>query len=348
MPALADSVLAKGCRFLNVGVGNPWVEVTPLTSSTPVGAVLKQRSINPYINYSTERSIGGAAYHELVSAAHWPPGTRQDGIIPTNIAGIGFKVTHPAAGEDIVLTTSAYPVALEKLDVKSSPNVANMVTHYLYSLVLTRPVNELPSGSLEITHLNDYELQLYALNLPRGTARIGQELRNLPGHSNDQACNQRLVVKQASLIGTPPVFSKTCEVVTRNVKRQLGSFAPADFPALNATSPPSELIRLDLGNCTVNARPQVSFTDMYPAADTCKSAGILELAPSSRGRAVARGVGIAMFNDQGRIHCGKQYSVARTPGSDSAHFDFRAQYIRTGEIREGDADGGVQFQFTFP
>lgn len=143
---------AIDCTFSN-GAGRPWVEVTPLTSTTPVGAVLWQRPVALITNYKYGGTTGNKA-HELVSAAYWTAGTPlSDAIAPTNISGIGFKIA--VSSSDGVLrdiTQTPKPVALEKNLVLFDPSVGQnqrslMVTNYLQSLILTVPPASCPAAS---------------------------------------------------------------------------------------------------------------------------------------------------------------------------------------------------------
>lgn len=345
--------IAKGCLFSNVGSnGKPWKEVTPLNSSARVGDVLKERNVNPIIEYTTSQS-NTLERHEFVSAAHLI-GYFADGIVATNIKGIGFKVTaHPSRGNasgDLVSNTT-FPSVLEKFDVEYEANIYKKIpTAYVYSLILTLPPNELPKGPLVIRSLNGVQMKLYALDLKKGAATVGQPLLELPSHNNKDRCNVWQSFTESDLLGTDEVkFSAKCQVITRKVELPLGSPSAHDFPTLGSTSSPSTVARLEVSDCTANTLPRVSFTTEPPSR--CDSTGILGLTQTAQNRnsPVAQGVGIVMFNEQiPRIHCnGTQYAMERLAGNDNASFSFRAQYIRTGHITEGSANSSAQFNFTF-
>lgn len=340
---------AINCRFGPMLETMPWREVTPLTSETPVGSVLWER----YVDLNTQYGMLDAAGkpHELVSAGRWSRGTLLvDGVAPTNVRGIGFKmVVRSSDGQSRPLTQAFEgPVALEKSNIKYSPEVSlksTSVTHYTQSLVLMVPVSELPGGKLEISRVGGTaQLQLYAVDLPKGAAALGQPI-TIPSDSFPPGiCRELQTFGGAELIGKTLTISSSCVVMTKNVVRQLGRFSSADFPTLYSTSPPSQEVTLQLSQCTALARPRVSFTDLSPRR--CE-AGILGL--MKQGGQVASGLGIVMFNDRiKRIECDTSYEVERTPGSNNATFDFRAQYIRIGRVTPGAANGAVTFEFTFP
>jgi len=343
---------ATNCVFSSYGSsGKDWEEITPLTRSTPVGAVLKQRHVNPLIEYTTEESKT-LERHEFVAAAHLPGIRFPDGIVPTNIDGISLKVTaYPGRGEARVLTGNFFPQVLEKYDVEHTDGAKfKILTAYMYSLILTRPASELPKGPLVVNSLSGVQLALYALDLDKGVAQVGQHLLELPPQNNRDRCAKQLLLTERDLLGTDEIkFATKCQVVTRDVTLRLGSPSAHDFPALGSTSPPSAMARLEVSDCSVNSLPKVSFS--AEPASRCDPTGILGLTQSAQdgGRSVAKGVGIVMFNEQiPRIHCnGTQYAMERLSGSDNASFSFRAQYIRTGPITEGSANSSARFNFTF-
>ncbi|BCT31962.1 hypothetical protein PproGo58_14570 [Pseudomonas protegens] len=343
---------AKGCVFSSYGsTSQDWLEITPLTRSTPVGSVLQQRHVNPVIEYTTEESAT-QEQHELVSAAHLPGVRFPDGIIPTNIDGISFQVTaYPTGAGPHILTGNFYPRVLEKYGVEHANDaLKKVVTAYVYSLILTRPADELPKGALVVNSLSGAQVALYALDLDQGVVTVGQHLQELPQHDNRERCSKQLLLNEHDLLGSEGVkFTAQCQVVTRNVTLRLGSPSAHDFPTLGSTSPPSAVARLEVNDCSFNSLPKVSFS--AEPASRCDPTGILGLTQSAQdqGRSVAKGVGIVMFNEQiPRIHCnGTPYAMERLLGSDSASFSFRAQYIRTGPITEGAANSSAQFNFTF-
>ncbi|MDP9535681.1 fimbrial protein [Pseudomonas protegens] len=353
LPAYAaKSGMAQGCAFSSYdGSAQDWVEITPLTRSTPVGSVLQQRHVNPIIEYTTEEAES-QEWHELVAAAHLPGVRFPDGIIPTNIDGISLKVTaYPSGSEPYVLTGNFYPRVLEKYSVEhSSAALKKVVTAYVYSLILTRPADELPKGALVVNSLSGAQVALYALDLDKGAVTVGQHLLELPQQDNRDRCSKQLLLSEQDLLGAEGVkFAAKCQVVTHNVTVPMGSPSAHDFPTLGSTSPPSPIRSLEVNGCSFNSLPKVSFS--AEPASRCDPTGILGLTQSAQdqGRSVAKGVGIVMFNEQiPRIHCnGTPYAMERLSGSDSASFSFRAQYIRTGPITEGSANSSAQFNFTF-
>lgn len=346
---------AIDCTFSN-RAGRPWVEVTPLTSTTPVGSVLWQRPVALITNYKYGGTTGNKA-HELVSAAYWTAGTPlPDAIAPTNISGIGFKIAvNSSDGVLREISQTHNPVALEKNLVLFDPSAGQnqssvMVTNYLQSLILTVPPSQLPSGELVIDRVDGSSgLRLYALDLLKDVASLGASRYTERQHTQ-RHLPQVLPVDGARHHqyggGPGPSIPNKCVVESyKTIPVRLGRFSLADFPKVGATSSPVPF-RIELSQCALNARPQITFTDKVPG-HTDPSVLNLTASPNS-----AKGFGIIMINDlnQQRVkYDGTLYDMQRV--GDSAIIPLRAGYIRTGsdaELKVGDADGAAEFTFTFP
>lgn len=356
-PAQAALVQSQAvqCAFSN-GAGRPWQEVTPLTSKTPVGAVLYQRAVALYTNYRYGGSSGDVA-HELVSAAHWTAGTPlPEGIAPTNVKGIGFKIV--ASSSDGVfreIRQSARPVAVEKEYVRYDSSAgqnqrSQMTTNYVQSLVLTVPPGQLPGGKLVVDRIDGSSaLMLYAVDLVRGVAALGGEVTIPNDNIPLGICRTPYPLMGPAIIdmGGPPItIPNTCVVESyKTIPVKLGRFSLADFPKVGATSS-TVPFRIELSQCAVNAKPQITFTDKVPGHS---DPSVLNLSPSGN---AAKGFGIVMTNElngQRIKYDGTPYDMQRV--GDSAVIPLRAGYIRTGsdaEIKVGDADGAAEFTFTFP
>ncbi|MGR6737435.1 fimbrial protein [Pseudomonas chlororaphis] len=346
---------AVQCEFSN-GAGRSWQAVTPLTSTTPVGAVLYQRSVALITNYRYGGSSGNVA-HELVSAGHWTAGTPlPDGIAPTNISGIGFKIS--ASSSDGILrelSQTAKPIALEKELVRFDSNAgqnqrSQMVTNYVQSLILTVPPSQLPSGELRVERVDGSStLMLYAVDLLKDVASLGGEVTVPNNNIPLGICRKPYPLMGPAIIdvgGGGVTVPKTCVVESyKTIPVKLGRFSLADFPKVGSTSS-TVPFHIELSQCAVNARPQITFTDKVAGHS---DPSILNLSASPN---AAKGFGIIMINDlnQQRIkYDGTLYDMQRV--GDSAIIPLRAGYIRTGsdaEVKVGDADGAAEFTFTFP
>lgn len=353
--ALVDSQAIQ-CSFSN-GVGMPWVEVTPLTTNTPVGAVLWQRSVSLNTNYKYGGPSGGVP-HELVSAGYWTGGTPLiDGIAPTNVRGIGFKVAaNSSDGILRPLLQGIVPVALEKDRVRYEANAgqsqsSSMVTNYLQYLILTVPPSQLPTGELIVDRVDGSSgLMLYAVDLLKGVASLGSSIIIPSDNIPLGICRTPYALMGPAIInmggGGPIVIPNTCTVeANKTIAVKLGDIPIANFPTVGATSV-QRPFSIELSQCAVNARPNITFTD--------KSAGhsdpaILSLTPSPD---TARGFGIIMINGltgQRIKYDGTSYDMQRI--GDGAQIPLSAGYIRTGsdaELTAGNADGAAEFTFTFP
>ncbi|NNB45308.1 fimbrial protein [Pseudomonas chlororaphis] len=351
---LVDS-LAVQCTFSN-GAGRPWQEVTPLTSATPVGSVLYQRSVALITNYRYGGSSGNVA-HELVSAGYWTKGTpMSDAIAPTNVSGIGFKISASSSdGTTREIDQTTKPIALEKDPVQfestgSQNQRSSMVTNYVQSLILTVPPSQLPSGELIVERIDgSASLKLYALDLLKGVASLGGEVTIPTDDIPRGICRAFYELMGPAIInmgGGGITVPKTCVVESyKTIPVRLGRFSLADFPKVGATSSPVPF-RIELSQCALNAKPQITFTDKV-AGHTDPSVLNLSASPNA-----AKGFGIIMINDlnQQRVkYDGTLYDMQRV--GDSAIIPLRAGYIRTGsdaELKVGDADGAAEFTFTFP
>ncbi|AZD90930.1 MULTISPECIES: fimbrial protein [Pseudomonas] len=356
--AQADMVESQAidCSFSN-NAGLPWVEVTALTSATPVGAVLWQRPVALITNYKYGGGTGNKA-HELVSAGHWSAGTPlPDGIAPTNISGIGFKIAvNSSDGVLREISQTNKPVAQEKNQVMFDPGAGQnqrsvMVTNYIQSLILTVPPSQLPSGELIVKQVDgSSRLTLYAVDLLKGVASLGEEVSIPNDNIPIGICRKPYPLMGPAIInmggGPGPIIPNKCEVESyKTIPVKLGRFSLADFPKVGSTSSPVPF-RIELSQCALNAKPQITFTDKV-AGHTDPSVLNLTASPNS-----AKGFGIIMINDlnQQRIkYDGTLYDMQRV--GDSAIIPLRAGYIRTGsdaEVKVGDADGAAEFTFTFP
>ncbi|WP_371354714.1 fimbrial protein [Pseudomonas chlororaphis] len=356
--ARADMVESQAidCTFSN-SAGRPWVEVTPLTSATPVGAVLWQRPVALITNYKYGGSSGNKA-HELVSAGYWTAGTPlPDAIAPTNVSGIGFKIAVSSSDGTVRdITQSPKPVALEKNLVRYDPSAGQnqrsvMVTNYLQSLILTVPPSQLPSGELIINRVDGSSgLMLYAVDLLKDVAILGGQVDIPSDNMPIGICRKPYSLMGPAIInmggGPGPSIPNKCVVESyRTIPVKLGRFSLADFPKVGSTS--SQVpFRIELSQCALNARPQITFTDKVPGHT---DPSVLNLTASANS---AKGFGIIMINDlnQQRVkYDGTLYDMQRV--GDSAIIPLRAGYIRTGsdaEVKVGDADGAAEFTFTFP
>ncbi|MBK5410882.1 type 1 fimbrial protein [Pseudomonas sp. TH34] len=347
---------AINCDFSN-GIGGGWVEVTPLTSSTPVGSILWQRAVALNANYVFGPSTGSVR-HELVSAGYWTGGTPlPDGIAPTNVFGIGFKVfVRSSDGILRSITQSTLPVAFEKelvqYDSSGGQNQgSSLTTNYIQYLILTVPPNLLPSGKLTVDRVDGSALlMLYAVDLLQGDARLGAGI-NVPSTVIPRGiCRAPYPLMGPAIInmggGGPVVVPNTCQVEAyRTIPVDLGSFAISGFPYVGSTSA-EKMFNIELSQCAANARPRITFSDKY-----AKHSGsdLLNIKPSQQS---AQGFGIVMTNvltSQRIIYDLVDYAMQRI--GDRAQIPLRASYIRTGtpaELRAGEADGAVEFTFTFP
>ncbi|ROL90238.1 fimbrial protein [Pseudomonas chlororaphis] len=338
-------------------MGGNWTEVTPLTSSTPVGAILWQRAVGLNANYVFGPASGNVR-HELVSAGYWTGGTPlPEGIAPTNVSGIGFKVAvNSSDGVLRPITQSPSPVAFEKelvqYDSSAGQNQrSSLATNYIQYLILTVPPNQLPSGKLTVDRVDgSAQLMLYAVDLLQGEARLGAGITIPPTNIPNGICRTPYPLMGPAIInmggGGPIVVPNTCEVEAyRTLPVDLGRFAISTFASVGDTSP-AKSFSIELSRCAANARPTIMFNDKYAKGS---GASLLQLNSS---RQAAQGVAIVMTNaltGQRITYDSREYEMQRV--GDGARIPLRASYIRTGsseELKAGDADGAAEFTFTFP
>jgi type 1 fimbria pilin len=355
--ALVDAT-AVDCSFANV-TATPWREVTPLTSGTPVNAVLYQRQVSLFDDF--RYVAGGEASHELVNAGHWLLGVgMQDGTVQTNVDGIGFKWLSIDNGERVLRQLSD-PIAFSKRDVKwpgSGNNGDAYATFYAQQLILTKPAAQLPQGERIVRDLPDNPtVALYAIDFLKGVATIGGEV-TVPGITNpSNVCKKKITYSGVGNLtiggGGPIPVPNKCEVDSNSVVPvDLGKFSISRFGSIHSTSPPVNF-SISLSRCAAAAKPTISFRDkaIQPNPDPT----LLQLsAPDSR--QVARGFNIVMTNGltgeriaYGEPSAARQYPMQRT--GDMALMPLRAQYIRTGsdaELKPGYAGGAAEFTFSFP
>ncbi|WP_175920432.1 fimbrial protein [Burkholderia pyrrocinia] len=352
----------SGATALNCTFSNPeassWRMITPLTSTTPVGAILYQRTVSLMVSFT----YGTAPMaHELVSAAHWTPGSViADGVAQTNVNGIGFKWAGVSDdSSERTLQQGALPVVTAKTDLGRAGEGGNdiQMARFRQYLVLDKPVSDLPQGKLVVKNLpGNPTVAIYAIDFPKGVASIGGTV-TVPEQTPPNLCKQ---MKAFVGVGNVCIGSE-CEIHVPNrceiqsnmiVPVTLGNFAINHFPSVNAMSKPVSF-DIALSRCAAAAKPSISFRDKAAQPNPDKT--LLQLSAPA-GQTVARGFNIVMTNalTGERIAYGEpgtatQYPMRRT--GDMAVMPLRAQYIRTGvdaELKPGYAGGGAEFSFTFP
>ncbi|QVN19230.1 type 1 fimbrial protein [Burkholderia pyrrocinia] len=350
---------ALNCTFSNTEA-SPWRMITPLTSTTPVGAILYQRTVSLMVSFK----YGGAesTAHELVSAAHWKPGSVvADGVAKTNVSGIGFKWAGVSDdGNERTLQQGALPVVTAKTELIRSGEGGNdaRMARFRQFLVLDKPVSQLPQGKLVVKNLpGNPTVAIYAIDFPKGVASIGGTV-TVPEHTTPP----NLCKQMKAFVGVGNVcIGSECEIHVPNrceiqsnmiVPVTLGQFSISNFPSVNAMSKPISF-DIALSQCAAAAKPSISFRDK--AAQPNPDNTLLQLSAPG-GQKLARGFNIVMTNalTGERIAYGEpgtatEYPMQRT--GDMAVMPLRAQYIRTGadaELQPGYAGGGAEFSFTFP
>ncbi|AZE95473.1 putative fimbrial protein [Pseudomonas orientalis] len=346
---------ATQCTFSN-GAGRPWVQVTPLTSATPVGAVLWERPIGLNVNYSFGGS-SGSVHHDLVVAAFWGPGTPLPvGIAPTNVAGIGFKVlVNSSDGVLRPVLQTVSPVAVEKepviYETTGGQHGAVLTTNYMQQLILTVKPGQLPSGKLVVERVDgSSQLTLYAVDLLSGVGALGGEIIIPTSNIPNGICRTPYLLMGPAIInmggGGPVELPNKCLVEAyKTIPVHLGQFSLEKFPSKGSTSAP-KAFAIELSQCAANAKPAITFSDKFGGGpDT----SVLGLDPSP---ASAQGFGIVVTNELTREpikYDGTAYVMQRV--GDQARLPLTARYLRIGEdgqLKAGRADGAAEFTFSFP
>lgn len=347
---------ATDCSFTN-RAGGGWTVVNPLTSTTAVGTVLWQRPVGLNFNYSYSGSSGNVR-HELVSAGYWGPGTPLvDGIAPTNVAGIGFKVLVNSSDGVLrpVLQTPS-PVAMEKELVQYDSGSGQgrgsvLVTNYIQQLILSVAPDQLPSGKLIVERIDgSAQLSLYAVDLLQGTTALGGSITIPTTNIPRGICRAPYLLMGPQIInmggGGPIVVPNTCLVEAyKTISVPLGKFSLASFSRIGDTSAP-KAFAIELSQCAANAKPVITFNDKLGTGD---GRGVLGLKPTPDS---AQGFGIILTNEltnQRIQYDGTPYDMQRI--GDQARLPLTARYLRIGEdgtLKAGVADGATEFTFSFP
>ncbi|HEF5870669.1 TPA: type 1 fimbrial protein [Burkholderia cenocepacia] len=348
---------ALDCTFSNVDA-TPWRMITPLTSATPVGSTLYQRTVTLMVAFKYGNA---SSAHELASAGHWAPGTVvPDGVAQTNVSGIGFKwVGVSGDGVERTLRQSGLPMVTAKNALLPSGGGTDArVMRFRQFLVLDQPVSQLPEGKLVVRSLpGNPTVALYAIDFPKGAVSEGATVTVPESTVPPNLCKQG---KFFVGVGNVCIGSE-CEITVPNrceiqsgmiVPVTLGKFSVSQFPSVNTTSKPVDF-DITLNQCAAAAKPSISFRDK--AARPNPDSTLLQLSAPA-GQTVARGFNIVMTNGLSgeRIAYGEPGTATRYPmrrSGDLAVMPLRAQYIRTGadgELAPGYAGGGAEFTFTFP
>ncbi|KML10180.1 MULTISPECIES: fimbrial protein [Burkholderia] len=359
--AATAGTTAVDCTFGNVQATS-WRQITRLTNSTPVGAVLYQRMVSLTVSY--RYGPQGPYAYELVSAGHWEVGTVvTDGLARTNVDGIALRWSGvDSDGESRKLVQSVYPTAVAKSAIVrvegGGTSVGNTIMVYFEQhLMLTKAATSLPEGEIVVNDLlGTPRITLYAYTLPENAASLGSDVILTPPLPSNM-CRQSISYTGVGNLtigggGGIPI-PKQCEVESNMiVPVNLGRASLGQFPSLHATSQPVDF-NITLSRCAAAAKPTISFRDkaVQPNADKT----LLQLS-APEGQATARGFNIVMTNgltgeriSYDEPDSAKQYPMKRV--GDTAVMPLSAQYIRTGtdsELRAGYAGGAAEFTFTFP
>ena len=357
------SNVAMHCRTHH-SFGGSWNPAKPLISSgAQVGDVLSQRDAgfmtsHGHMSYGIEVSR-----YELIIAARWTEsvGVNPEGRAATNVPGIALVIS----GGGYVLKPTLNPVVIAIHSINPDPGAGPTAvsTSLLKQLVLTVPPEKLPVGpeSIVVTGFGGgVALTLYAINVPQGLYKVGQEIREIPWYPvNTGICagsNEPPFVGTGAMAlghgGGNVEFSNACEVgLTQTKEVLMGMHSLRDFPSLGATSE-ARPFDITLGKCSALARPKISFK---ATNGTSQDGTVLNLASSSdaQGQQAARGFGIIMIDEttNQRVEFGKAYNMAPIEG-DGAQMRLRASYLRTApqaaDMSGGHANGTAEFTIDFP
>ncbi|MBN3795264.1 type 1 fimbrial protein [Burkholderia sp. Ac-20392] len=357
-PAMAQGVggaTALDCSFSNIDAST-WKMITPLTSATPVGAILYRRTVSLFVSFKYGIASGE---HELVGAGHWKTGSIvTNGVAKTDVNGIGFKWAGVSGdGDENTLLQGSLPMVTVKHNLgranEGGANVQRML--FRQFLVLDKPVSQLPQGKLVVKNLpGNPTVEVYAIDLPKGAASVGGTV-TVPQQT--PLCAQAIAFAGAGnvCIGSECEVQvpNRCEIQSNWIKPvTLGNVAIDRFPSLNAMSEPVSF-DITLSQCAVMAKPSISFRDKAAQPNPDKT--LLQLSAPA-GRSVAHGFNIVMMHrdTNERIAYGEPGTAPTYPmhrNADTATIPLSARYIRTGadgELRPGNANGAAEFTFTFP
>ncbi|WP_241011563.1 fimbrial protein [Burkholderia sp. Ac-20392] len=346
---------ALDCSFSNIDAST-WKMITPLTSATPVGAILYRRTVSLFVSFKYGIASGE---HELVGAGHWKTGSIvTNGVAKTDVNGIGFKWAGVSGdGDENTLLQGSLPMVTVKHNLgranEGGANVQRML--FRQFLVLDKPVSQLPQGKLVVKNLpGNPTVEVYAIDLPKGAASVGGTV-TVPQQT--PLCAQAIAFAGAGnvCIGSECEVQvpNRCEIQSNWIKPvTLGNVAIDRFPSLNAMSEPVSF-DITLSQCAVMAKPSISFRDKAAQPNPDKT--LLQLSAPA-GRSVAHGFNIVMMHrdTNERIAYGEPGTAPTYPmhrNADTATIPLSARYIRTGadgELRPGNANGAAEFTFTFP
>ncbi|KMN37580.1 hypothetical protein VI26_02850 [Chromobacterium sp. LK1] len=339
----AAAVSVKSCTFPVPGPG-PWLggdgSTLQITEDTPPGTVLARRGIQVIGSYKADT---GYPDDQVQIIGHWTGGgggaLDQYGTMPTNITGIGLRWSYESiSGETETLPSSVKAVVLAK---KAAEHTGQSRWDSLY-------------------------LNMYQELIVTGPSPGGQ-VTGLPGASTQfrlQAVNTRVsdlcnVSADFSSLQTglnPPPIRNVCQLQTKSVLVDMGQYNIDDFPVLNgaATRPGQDFV-LQLSKCAAEAKPKIQFTD---ASKRDNNSALLSISPEAEGgAAAAQGLALRLSRvggDNGVITFGPEGGAGTphfelgSPQSGMVEMKLHADYIRTGTIRPGPANGKAEFLISYP
>lgn len=338
----AAAVSVKSCRF-PVPEPGPWIggdgNSLQISEDTSPGTVLSKRGVQVIGSYKANT---GYPDDQVQIIGHWTGGgggaLDQYGTMPTNIAGIGLRWSYESSSGD---KTLPFSLKAEVLAMKPAENTGqsredSLVLNMYQELIVTGPS---PGG--QVTSLPGASTQFYLQAVNTKVSTLCNELADFS-------------TLQTGL--NPPPIRNVCQLQTKSVVVDMGQYNIGDFPVLNgAATKPGQDFTLQLSKCAAEAKPKIQFTD---ASKRDNNSALLSISSDAEGgAAAAQGLALRLSRvggDNGVITFGPEGGVGTphfelgSPQSGMVEMKLHADYIRTGTIHPGPANGKAEFLISYP
>ncbi|KAB0495785.1 fimbrial protein [Pseudomonas vancouverensis] len=304
------------CSFTDGAFSTATVNFGAITvTQSTVGDVIATKNMS-YDSIATHSAVK-CDHSSTKAAVFLMSGAGNSGIYPTNIPGIGVRVSIWASGSYYGYPTSPQVVPWQwGYQATASESLGTGLTQVRAELIVTGPISV--GGTNVLSYFTDQWFQVRDANGP---------------------------VVVANLQVNATLNNKTC-VVTKNAVNV--NLAPVQVKELNAGATKSAAFSLDI-NCATGAKVSVTLTDVTNPANR---SNVLTLTPDS----TAQGVGMQIFNGSTPIAYGpdsaspsnpNRWSVGTSTGG-LLSVPLTVQYVRTtGTVGAGSAIGAATFTFSY-
>ncbi|WP_455916583.1 fimbrial protein [Pantoea agglomerans] len=285
-----------------------------VSDSIPVGSVIhtQEYAIGP----GTVRAFARCAPPAFISTLLSPNrgAGNSSNVIPTNVQGIGYRMTMILDGTTVRAVPWSYPVPTTSTTYSWSPQSK-------VKLELIKIARVVRAGRLE-------QINFRVTAYPNANIVNGFSILELVAVSNTGAGGA--------------IIPQPCTVTNQSINVPMGNVLRTRFSGVGSTAG-DRAFNVSM-NCSYQAGVSIRLDG---AADASKARGVIALDAPSNGSA-ASGVGIQILQNNAAVNLGQYKSVGSAPGTGSYDIPFVARYYQTGaSVTSGEANGSATFTLTY-